>query len=491
MSNSTQFELPRLPEYNLTPLPSLLPPIPDKLLTLLLPIAAYWALSLFFHYIDEKDYFSQYRLHTPAEVLKRNHVSRYEVIRDVIIQQVIQTAVGWILGMTEPDDFIGKDQYNVAVWARRIRRAQGALPGILSLLGINALGLAKDLALSHPMLAGALSGGRYSTLSALASVDDNPIKASAFAGWEMVVAHTIYWYLVPVLQFGIAILFVDTWQYFLHRAMHMNKWLYTKFHSRHHRLYVPYAFGALYNHPFEGFLLDTLGASVAFKIAGLSTRQGMWFFTGSTFKTVDDHCGYALPWDPLQHLTSNNAGYHDVHHQSWGIKTNFSQPFFTFWDRILGTVWTGGDVSARYERSRLAAQKKMNADNKISPITQGHMTDNAVQDPKPYRNEIQNATCLQQVPTKDQQPLPPSGKAEYQAAGSREQVLEDPHDGGLRILEEEAEEERRARTELRRSQRKKTATSIAQSDSLKGFRDRVTGSIHGRTGGILGMETSR
>lgn len=92
------------------------------------------------------------------------------------------------------------------------------------------------------------------------------------------------------------------------------------FHSRHHRLYVPYAYGALYNHPFEGFLLDTLGTSIAYLVAGMNTRQGMLFFTGLTFKTVDDHCGYALPWDPLQHLSGNNAGYHDVHHQSWGIK---------------------------------------------------------------------------------------------------------------------------------------------------------------------------
>jgi sphinganine C4-monooxygenase len=63
-----------------------------------------------------------------------------------------------------------------------------------------------------------------------------------------------------------------------------------------------------------------MGASIAFKFAGLTTRQGMWFFTCSTIKTVDDHCGYALPWDPLQHLTGNNAAYHDIHHQSWGIK---------------------------------------------------------------------------------------------------------------------------------------------------------------------------
>ena len=84
----------------------------------------------------------------------------------------------------------------------------------------------------------------------------------------------------------------------------------------------------------------------------------MAFFAGSTIKTVDDHCGYSLPWDPLQHITSNNAGYHDIHHQSWGIKTNFSQPFFTFWDRLLGTMWAG-DTSLKYERTRKAAHDKV------------------------------------------------------------------------------------------------------------------------------------
>jgi sphinganine C4-monooxygenase len=136
------------------------------------------------------------------------------------------------------------------------------------------------------------------------------------------------------------------------------------FHSRHHRLYVPYAFGALYNHPFEGFLLDTVGAGVALKLARMNVRQSIFFFTFSTIKTVDDHCGYALPWDPLQHITSNNAGYHDIHHQSWGIKTNFSQPFFTFWDRLLGTMWTG-DTSMKYERARNAAAAKVKAEKTL------------------------------------------------------------------------------------------------------------------------------
>jgi sphinganine C4-monooxygenase len=78
----------------------------------------------------------------------------------------------------------------------------------------------------------------------------------------------------------------------------------------------------------------------------------------STIKTVDDHCGYHFPWDPLQLITSNNSAYHDIHHQSWGIKTNFSQPFFIFWDRFMGTRWEG-EVEMKYERARVAAEKQV------------------------------------------------------------------------------------------------------------------------------------
>ena len=222
-------DLPLLPSYRLIPLPPLLSPIPDKLLTLLLPIAAYWGLSMFFHWIDSKDLFPQYRLHTPAEVTKRNRVSRWEVVRDVLIQQVVQTAVGWVLGMTEPDDFYGKEQYDVAVWARRIRIAERAIPALLALVGLDAKGLAKDFMPSYPMLAGVVLGGQYPSISSTSVVNGvSQVSAPSFASWEIKLASAIYWFLVPAIQFSLAILVVDTWQYFLHRAMHMNKWLYSK-----------------------------------------------------------------------------------------------------------------------------------------------------------------------------------------------------------------------------------------------------------------------
>lgn len=152
------------------------------------------------------------------------------------------------------------------------------------------------------------------------------------------------------------------------------------FHSRHHRLYVPYAFGALYNHPVEGFLLDTAGTGVGFLVSGMTNRQAMWFFTISTIKTVDDHCGYAFPWDPLQHFTSNNAAYHDIHHQSWGIKTNFSQPFFIFWDRLLDTQWKG-ETKLRYERARESAQKQVDLDTAAQDEEPEHETVVSVEGP--------------------------------------------------------------------------------------------------------------
>ena len=495
MSNITftynGLDLPPLPSYNLKPLPPLFPPIPDKLSSLLLPLIAYWGFSMFFHLLDTKDYLPQYRLHTPAEVLKRNRVSRYEVVRDVIVQQIIQTFVGYLLGLTEPDEYLGKEDFDIAIWATRIRLAQKAIPGLLSLIGVNAWGLASKLAGSHPALARAMSGGHYSVLTTAFVGDGAKVTEPAFARWELLLASFLYNYLIPAMQYLIAIVVIDAWQYFLHRAMHMNKYLYTTFHSRHHRLYVPYAYGALYNHPFEGFLLDTLGASVAYKVAGMSTRQGMWLFTGSTFKTVDDHCGYALPFDPLQRLFSNNAGYHDVHHQTWGIKTNFSQPFFVFWDRVMGTAWTGGDVSARYEKTRIAAQRQAELDvNQKDSIAHSDPAVSTKENLCPYKSDIKTATDLSSIPISAQQPAAPKGKAEFQAAGSRQQILDDQQSDGLSVLQDEAAEEQEAKIMLRRIPRKREKSS--SKETLAGLRERVSGAggMH-RGAGILGVEKGR
>lgn len=488
-NNASIYDLPPLPTYTVQPLPSLIPGFPDQYLTLVLPIIAYWVVSMTFHAIDHYDLFPKYRLHTPAEVLKRNHVSKWDVCRDVVIQQIVQTLFGVALAAVDPEPTFGREEYDIANWASRIRIAQRAVPTVLGVIGVDAAGLSKSIGSSHSTLAGAISGGVYPDLTQTLLISGQPTTVSAFANWELYAAKAIYHALIPLLQFVIAICVVDTWQYFLHRAMHMNKYLYTTFHARHHRLYVPYAYGALYNHPAEGFMLDTLGTGIAYLVSGMSVRQSMWFFTCTTIKTVDDHCGYAFPWDPLQHLTSNNAGYHDVHHQSWGIKTNFSQPFFTFWDRILGTKWTGGDVSARYERAKIAAQKKVDTDaaKPITSSTSTGSTTTSTSSYEPYTSHPTSSTARTAHTVAE--PRIPAGKATQQAISSRQAILDDHGDGGVAVLAQESVEEVAAQQRLakQRSPHRKRTTSIG----LKGLADRVGESLQGKGTGVLGMESGR
>ncbi|KAK9685001.1 hypothetical protein RND81_10G248700 [Saponaria officinalis] len=139
-----------------------------------------------------------------------------------------------------------------------------------------------------------------------------------------------------IFQFIIAMIVLDTCQYFVHRYLHHNKFLYQNVHSVHHRLFVPYAYGAFYNHPFEG-LLDIIGGALAHWVSGMTPRTSMLFFSFTTIKAMDDHSGLWLPGNVLHVFFNNNSAYHDVHHQLYGNKYNFSQPFFVMWDSIMGT----------------------------------------------------------------------------------------------------------------------------------------------------------
>lgn len=127
--------------------------------------------------------------------------------------------------------------------------------------------------------------------------------------------------------------------------MHKNKWLYKHVHSVHHQVYTPYAFSALYNHPFEGFIMDTIGGAIPALILDMHPWCCAVFYSVATLKTVDDHCGYVLPYDPFQLLFQNNTKYHNIHHSGKGQIFNFSQPFFTFWDDFMGSRASSVDVA--------------------------------------------------------------------------------------------------------------------------------------------------
>lgn len=223
-------DLPPLPLYSSKPMPDLFPGlISDFWLTVIAPHIAYWLVSLFFHLIDVYDVFPQYRLHTPEEISQRNLASRWQVARDVVIEQIIQMLTTAVLSLTEPPQMTGMENYEVAVWATRIRLAQGVLPTMLGLLGLNAAAISKNMSASHPLLAGALAGGHYPFLTTRL---DTTTSVPTFAAWELNLAKAIYWAVIPAFQFWVATAFMDSWQYFWHRAMHVNKWMYSTLLSR-------------------------------------------------------------------------------------------------------------------------------------------------------------------------------------------------------------------------------------------------------------------
>lgn len=268
------------PDINLTAKASLIDGIPDGVLALAAPVIAYWIESGFFHIIDTFKLLEQYRIHPSEAIEKMNQASRLHVLAEVIFQHIMQTAVGLAFLHFDGPSQTGFE--NAEMWSWR-----QSVPSYI------------------------------------------PDVAVFYA----------YQYGLSALKIFLGFIFIDTWQFWLHYLMHASKTMYKNFHSVHHRLYVPYAYGALFNAPTEGLLLDTLGTGLAMTLVGLSHREEIILFVFATMKTVDDHCGYAIPADPFQWLFPNNAVYHDIHHQPFGLSYNFAQPFFTFWDTLLNTQY--------------------------------------------------------------------------------------------------------------------------------------------------------
>lgn len=140
-------------------------------------------------------------------------------------------------------------------------------------------------------------------------------------------------------------------------------------------------------------------------------------------------------------------------------------------------------MSARYERSRVAAQKKVDSEAAKSVKV------NSSSDHGSYPGAIKNVVNLRTTPLELQKPSILAGEADQQAASSRDQVFEDITNGGHQVLAEEVRVEKEARSMVRKSHRRRTASSITQSESLRGLRERVT--MHGRTGAILGVDSGR
>ncbi|GFS46717.1 sphingoid base hydroxylase 2 [Actinidia rufa] len=329
--------------------------VSDEAMGTFAPIVVYWLYAGFYQVLPPLD---SYRLHTRKEEEEKNLVPLWSVVKGVLLQQIVQAIVAhglflrkqWAEQKCNPWEITGSTQL-VAVCrgseSESSVREQRAVSGVRICYGALRAQRAKRVVLFDPeneRLSRKLAEGKYGSDGVVEEDEvlldswyrQRPLVevTSQASSSEVTVQPSLP---IQIVQIVIAMLVMDTWQYFVHRYMHQNKFLYRHVHSQHHRLVVPYAIGALYNHPLEGLLLDTFGGALSFLVSGMTARTAVIFFCFAVIKTVDDHCGLWLPGNIFHLFFQNNTAYHDIHHQLQGTKYNYSQPFFPIWDKLLGT----------------------------------------------------------------------------------------------------------------------------------------------------------
>lgn len=122
--------------------------------------------------------------------------------------------------------------------------------------------------------------------------------------------------------FGIFI--IDTMEYFLHRLYHF-KFLY-KFHKIHHEIKDPFSFAAFYNSFSEAIITSTIITTTMIFILGFTLQEFTIVYCFAIVATVMDHCDWFYQY----------KNHHWIHHKV-NQNCNYQQPFFDYWDRLLGT----------------------------------------------------------------------------------------------------------------------------------------------------------
>ncbi|KAL9588492.1 MAG: hypothetical protein Q9203_002696 [Teloschistes exilis] len=367
-----------LPPPRLESRDSLLPFLADHHLPYLVPAVFYWVISFVFHVINTQDLLLEYKLHTSAEDLTKNRASRRDVIKFALIQQAAQCLLGYLTA--DDNERFMPPEYAVTLWAQRLRTMETVCSQWIRYAADIVPWIIYGSDLAVPTFRKAMVEGpsKYLVGGVTQTLVNPSYDPVPFSTMEMCIGKAMYWILYPLFQYILAMILADTFQYFTHRAFHVNKWLYKHVHSMHHDIYVPFAYGAFYNHPLETIPIDGIGFPMCLWLAGLDNRQSALFGAIWTFKTVVDHCGYDLPYNPCNIVCPDSVLFHDLHHQTWGMKYNFSV-YGAFWDRVMGTAWSPHDskAQAKYQKGKAVAESKVaeaRGQNSLAELNTGEST---------------------------------------------------------------------------------------------------------------------
>lgn len=103
----------------------------------------------------------------------------------------------------------GNEGRDTLIWASRVRGFRQTIPTLLSFSGLNVKAL-------------------IAKLSRFVFVKTFFASSRADTEVELLAAKLIYYGLIPALRLYMALWLADTWVFFIHRAEHSNKWLYSK-----------------------------------------------------------------------------------------------------------------------------------------------------------------------------------------------------------------------------------------------------------------------
>jgi len=143
----------------------------------------------------------------------------------------------------------------------------------------------------------------------------------------------------------------DTWFYWTHRAMH-HRWLFRRAHLVHHLSKRPTPAAAYAFAPIEAFVQAAFVPVVAL-FWPIHVIALFVFLTFMIVRNVYGHLGVELlPRAFVRHpwlRWSTTTTHHDLHHER--MNGNYGL-YFTFWDRVMGTMHA--DYEERFERAASA-----------------------------------------------------------------------------------------------------------------------------------------
>ena len=143
------------------------------------------------------------------------------------------------------------------------------------------------------------------------------------------------WYYA--LCFPVMMILHDTYFYWMHRALHHPR-IFKVAHLLHHKSTNPSPWAAYSFHPIEGFLESLIFPIIILILPVHISALGLFFLFQIVYN-VYGHLGYELyPKGFHKHWFGkwiNTSVHHNLHHKYFD---NAYGLYFTFWDRVMGTM---------------------------------------------------------------------------------------------------------------------------------------------------------